>query len=88
MYKGSGTLPITSLKCFDDLTYMKRCKEMREWWLAQHDWPYTLKSNREYNVKDMSEFVLREYVEELLNGFEKYCNQEESKENLQKVINT
>ena len=41
--------------------------------------------NREFKIKDILEFFLREYTEELFNGYEKYCNQEETKEHLQKV---
>ena len=42
----------------------------------------------EFKIKDILENFLREYTEELFNGYEKYCNQEEIKEHLQKVINT
>ncbi len=34
------------------------------------------------------EIFLREYTEELFNGYEKYFNVEEIKEYLQKVVNT
>ena len=44
--------------------------------------------NREFKIKDILEIFLREYVEELFNGYEKYLNIEEIKEHLQKVINT
>ena len=36
----------------------------------------------------MLEIFLREYIEELFNGYEKYFNVEEIKEYLQKVVNT
>ena len=38
--------------------------------------------------KHILEIFLREYTEELFNGYEKYCNQEEIKEHLQKMVNT
>ena len=60
---------------------------MREWWFPQNDWTYTF-GHREFNVNDILEIFLREYVEELFNGYEQYLNTEEIKEHLQKVINT
>ena len=75
------------LKNFHDLTYMKCCKEMLEWWFPQNDWTYTFR-NREFNVKDILEIFLREYTEELFNSYEKYCNLTEIQEHLQQVINT
>ena len=75
------------LKGFHDLSYMKRCKEMREWWFPQNDWTYTFR-NREFKIKDILEIFLREYTEGLFKGYEKYCNPEEIKEHLQKVVNT
>ena len=44
--------------------------------------------NREFKIKDILEIFLREYLEELFKGYENYCNQEEIKEHLQKVVNT
>ena len=35
--------------------------------------------NREFKIKDILEIFLREYVEELFNGYEKYLNIEEIK---------
>ena len=75
------------LKHFHDLTYMKYCKNKREWWFPQNDWTYTFR-NREFQVKDILEIFLREYLEELFKGCEKYCNLTEIQEHLQKVINT
>ena len=75
------------LKNFHDLTYMKYCKNKREWWFPQNDWTYTFR-NREFQVKDILEIFLREYLEELFKGYEKYCNLTEIEEHLQKVINT
>ena len=75
------------LKHFHDLTYMKYCKNKREWWFPQNDWTYTFR-NREFQVKDILEIFLREYLEELFKGYEKYCNLTEIQEHLQKVINT
>ena len=34
------------------------------------------------------EIFLREYLEELFKGYEKYCNQEEIKEHLQQAVDT
>jgi hypothetical protein len=42
------------LKNVHELTYMKCCKEMREWRFPQNDWTYTLR-NREFNVNDILE---------------------------------
>ena len=75
------------LKNFHDLTCMKYCKNKREWWFSQNDWTFTFR-NRDFKVKDIMEIFLREYLEELFKGYEKYCNQEEIKEHLQKVVNT
>ena len=75
------------LKNFHDLTYMKCCTEMREWWCPQNDWTYTFR-NREFQVKDILEIFLREYLEELFKGYENYCNLTEIEEHLQKVVNT
>ena len=75
------------LKNFHDLSYMKSCKEMREWQFSQNDWTYTFR-NREFNVKGILKIFLREYIEELLKGYEKYCNQEEIKEHLRKEVYT
>ena len=66
---------------------MKYCKNKREWWFPQNDWTYTFR-NREFKVKDILEIFLREYLEELFNGYEKSCNQKEIQEHLQKVITT
>ena len=44
--------------------------------------------NREYKIKDLWEVFLREYMKQLLNGYENYCNLTGIKEHLQKVINT
>ena len=44
--------------------------------------------NREYKIKDLWEVFLREYMKQLLNGYENYCNLTEIKQHLQKVINT
>ena len=76
------------LKNFHDLTNMKCCKEMREWWFPQNDWTYTFKKNREFQVKDILEIFLREYLQELFKGYENYCNLTEIQEHLQKVVNT
>ena len=62
------------LENFHDLSYMKCCQEMRKWWFPQDDWTYTFR-NREFKVKDMLDFFLHEYTEELFKGFETYCNQ-------------
>ena len=75
------------LKNFHDLTYMKCYKEMRKWWRPQNDWTYTFR-NREIKVKYILEIFLREYIEELFKGYEKYCISTEIQEHLQKVINT
>jgi len=75
------------LKHFHDLTCMKYCKNKREWWFPQNDWTYTFR-NREFQVKDILEIFLREYLEELFKDYEKYCNLTEIQEHLQKVINT
>ena len=40
------------LKHFHDLTYMKYCKDKREWWFPQNDWTYTFR-NREFKVNDI-----------------------------------
>ena len=56
-------------------------------WFPQNDWTYTFR-NREFKVNDILKIFLREYVEELFNGYEKYLNIEEIKEYLQKVVNT
>ena len=57
---------------------------MRGWWFPEDDWTYTFR-NREFNVKHILDIFLREYTEELFKGYERYCNQEEIKEHLQKV---
>ena len=44
---------------FHDLSYMKCCREMREWWFPQNDWTYTFR-NREFQVKGILELFLRE----------------------------
>ena len=62
---------------------MKYCKNKREWWFPQNDWTYTFR-NREFQVKDILEIFLREYLEELFKGYEKYCNLTEIQEHLQK----
>ena len=53
---------------------MKYCKNKRAWWFPQNDWTYTFR-NREFKVlKDILEIFLREYLEELFNGYEQYLN--------------
>ena len=61
------------LKKFHDLTYMTYCKNKCEWWFPQNDWTYTFR-NREFKVKDILDIFLREYTEELFNGYEKSLN--------------
>ena len=75
------------LKNLHDLSCMKCSKEMREWWFSQNDWTYTFR-NREFQVKDILEIFLREYIEELFKSYEKYCNLTEIQDHLQKVANT
>ena len=38
------------LENFHDLTYMKCCKEMREWWFPQNEWTFTFR-HREFKIK-------------------------------------
>ena len=71
------------LNNFHDLTYMKSCKEMRECWFPQNDWTYTFR-NREFQVKNILEIFLREYLGELFKGCENYCNPTEIQDHLQK----
>ena len=66
---------------------MKYCKNKREWWCPQNDWTYTF-GKREFEVKDILEIFLREYTEELFNGYENYRNLTKIQEHLQEVINT
>ena len=44
--------------------------------------------NREFKIRKHFGNLLREYVEQLFNGYDTYLNIEEIKEHLQKVINT
>ena len=76
------------LKNFHDLNFINRSKQQRCWWFPNVEPTYMFR-NREFKIKQhILEIFLREYTEELFNGYEKYCNQEEIKEHLQKMINT
>ena len=75
------------LKNFHDLNFINHSKQRRCWWFPNVERTFMFR-NREFKIKDILEIFLREYTEELFNGYEKYCNQEEIKEHLQKVINT
>ena len=79
-----GKLPTISFKNVHDLTYFQYCKNKREWCFPQNDWTFTFR-NREFKLNNILEIFLREYLEDLFKGYEKYCNQEEMKEYLQKV---
>ena len=74
-----------------DLTVIQQVPEQPKRYTYRRESPihrtYTFR-NREFKVNDMLKIFLREYVEELFNGYEKYLNIEEIKEHLQKVVNT
>ena len=73
---------------FHDLEKMKLFRQTRVWWFPDGERYYMFR-NREYKIKDLWEVFLREYMKQLLNGYENYyCNLTEIKEHLQKLINT
>ena len=75
------------LKNFHDLNFINHSKQRRCWWFPNVERTFMFRT-REFKIKDILENFLREYTEELFNGYEKYLNTEEIKEHLQKVINT
>jgi len=72
---------------FHDLEGMKLFRHLRVWWFPDGERHYMFR-NREYKIKDLWEVFLREYMKQLLNGYENYCNLTEIEEHLQKVVNT
>ena len=72
---------------FHDLEKMKLFRHLRVWWFPDGERYYMFR-NREYKIKDLWEAFWREYMKQLLNGYENYCNLTEIEEHLQKVINT
>ena len=61
------------LEEFHDLEKMKLFRQMRVWWFPDGERYYMFR-NREYKIKDLWEVFLREYMKQLLNGYENYCN--------------
>ena len=70
-----------------DLEDMIFFRQYRVWWFPDGERHYMFR-NREYKIKDLWEVFLREYMKQLLNGYENYCNLTEIEEHLQKVVNT
>ena len=75
------------LKNFHDLNFLHNSKRERRWWFPNVERTFMFR-NREFKIKDILEIFLREYIEELFNGYEKYLDKEEINEHLQKVIDT
>jgi hypothetical protein len=71
---------------FHDLEKMKLFRQMRVWWFP--DGERHMFRNREYKIKYLWEVFFREYMKQLLKGYENYCNLTEIEEHLQKVIKT
>ena len=72
---------------FHDLEKMIFFRQLRVWWFPDGERHYMFR-NREYKIKYLWEVFFREYMKQLLKGYENYCNLTEIEEHLQKVIKT
>ena len=72
---------------FHNLDYMKLMREIRRCWFPNGENTYYYRSIP-YIIKDPWEVFFKEYLEQLLNGYENYCYLTGIQKHLQKVINT
>ena len=71
--KNNWTFTYNILENLYDLDYVNCCKQHGCWWFPNLERTYMF--NREFNIKQVLDIILREYTEQLIKGCENYCNQ-------------